>query len=767
MNKRTILAGAMTVIASATVMADQVPDKLIIEGSYPVEAQIGAISSIQLDAQRGQLTIFSNEGTNRTPLVLLESKGHFTWRDSRKLVSPIFNAEKSNVFDANNIHLEWNEIEGASAYEIVGTYDDDSGDRFSSTYSAGYPALDFKDLKYGRNIYFKIRAISPLGEEFNSDWNFYTSAVSPAWRSFYLRTDERYDVPTVATVSDPGTTSFRVNLHLDGDNAYAENFQIGADGNFVADKLKVIDLTQATAPAGAPRREGASNPWSDYTITDADRAAGYIDVTGLNEGTYYSVALYNSSVEADVDAVYNTTCVWTGTSQPVPVLIPHQIDQTLPGAADYEACSIDSILNAYTRDNQQPEGTAFRLEGGKAYCIGKNVTLSKGLILETRPEDLAAGKRAIVYLGGIGNIVDIDGNLTNSLNVTNFILGPEIIYDIKNTIGDISIRNIDFDCPLALNYGHQTEGFGSSTGNYFFNMYSTSPDLDMKSLTVQNCTFKRIIRSLLRVQGNRAKRIHKLTVDNCLFSDCGYYDKNGRGYPWFTGDGANPESNIFEDFTFSNNTIYDSPRSSFISDNDKNLAYSESVKWNIKIYNNTFFNFSTRTTGRNIIQTRYVPAGSHYSFERNLIVQAAADNDNRSLYLSGADIRQVQGEGGFTYTIKDNYSVASRAANQGNDKVFNSGQAFTSSKNSFGKYPDYRINCEASDLVVKQLTNTDGSIITPDGLFNNPNPPYTSYDWDKPNHLDHVAPAEIMEALKYKTIPAVITEKNIGDPRWR
>lgn len=758
MNKRTILAGAMTVIASATVMADQVPDKLIIEGRYPVEAQIGAISSIQLDAQRGQLTIFSNEGTNRTPLVLLESKGHFTWRDSRKLVSPIFNAEKSNVFDANNIHLEWNEIEGASAYEIVGTYDDDSGDRFSSTYSAGYPALDFKDLKYGRNIYFKIRAISPLGEEFNSDWNFYTSAVSPAWRSFYLRTDERYDVPTVATVSDPGTTSFRVNLHLDGDNAYAENFQIGADGNFVADKLKVIDLTQATAPAGAPRREGASNPWSDYTITDADRAAGYIDVTGLNEGTYYSVALYNSSVEADVDAVYNTTCVWTGTSQPVPVLIPHQIDQTLPGAADYEACSIDSILNAYTRDNQQPEGTAFRLEGGKAYCIGKNVTLSKGLILETRPEDLAAGKRAIVYLGGMS----YESSTTISAN---FILGSEIGFgDVKNIIGDITLRDIDFDCPLAHNFGHQDEGEGTSTGNYVFNTYSTSQDLDIKSLTVQNCTFKRMIRGFLRVQSNNVKQIHKLTVDNCLFSDCGYYDKNGRGYAWFAGDGANPKSNIFEDLTFSNNTIYDSPRTAFVTDNDKNLAYPESVKWNIKIYNNTFFNFSTRTTGRNFFQTRYVPAGSHFGFERNLIVQAAADNDNRPLYLGGADIRET--DRAFTYTIKDNYSVASRAANQGNDKVFNA-QAFTSSKNSFGKYPDYRLNCETSDLVVKQLKNTDGSIITPDALFNNPNPPYTSYDADKPNHLDHVAPAEIMEALKYKTIPAIITEKNIGDPRWR
>lgn len=168
--------------------------------------------------------------------------------------------------------------------------------------------------------------------------------------------------------------------------------------------------------------------------------------------------------------------------------------------------------------------------------------------------------------------------------------------------------------------------------------------------------------------------------------------------------------------------------------------------------------------GPQLFQTRYVPAGSHFGFERNLIVQAAADNDNRPLYLGGADIRET--DRAFTYTIKDNYSVASRAANQGNDKVFNA-QTFTSSKNSFGKYPDYRLNCETSDLVVKQLKNTDGSIITPDALFNSPNPPYTSYDADKPNHLDHVAPAEIMEALKYKTIPAIITEKNIGDPRWR
>lgn len=52
-------------------------------------------------------------------------------------------------------------------------------------------------------------------------------------------------------------------------------------------------------------------------------------------------------------------------------------------------------------------------------------------------------------------------------------------------------------------------------------------------------------------------------------------------------------------------------------------------------------------------------------------------------------------------------------------------------------------------------------------LFNSPNAPYTQYNSSVPNHRNHEAPADIFNALRYKTLPSILTEKNIGDPRWR
>ena len=445
---------------------------------------------------------------------------------------------------------------------------------------------------------------------------------------------------------------------------------------------------------------------------------------------------------------------WRNTvTESEPILIPHQ------PTAEYDACLIDEILNAYTSDTSLPEGQVYWLEGGKAYCISQPVNLAKGLTLETRPEDVAAGLKATVYLGGIS----ADGGTTNFIFGRQAQMGEEIT---SLEIGDITFRNLDFDCPLAVNYGMSQETGASATGNYFANMYSNGLGFTISSLTFDGCSFRNLKRGFIRLQGNYSKVFNKITVDGCLFSDCGYYDKNGRGYAWFASDGKQTDTNMFADLTFSNNTIYDSPMDAMFTDGTKELGYAESVRWNIKVYNNTFFNFSTRTSGRFIFNMRYIPSGSHISFERNLIVQAAAEGDARPLYLAGADIRSITGAGQFSYTVKDNYSVASRAANQGDDRVFMGG-AFSATKNSFGMFPEAALNCTAADLVVKQLTAEDGHAITPEELFNNPDPQYTGYDPEKGNSLDHAAPANIMEALSYKTLPAVITEKNIGDSRWR
>lgn len=769
MKKRILFAGAVTAMASIAVMADQVPDLLKFEGGYFYDhtIQVEDITSFKLDAANGQLLLrgdnsrrdirinmFRNETTGVSAL----DKAYLTWRDSRKLPTVQLKAESSNISGrtGNDLHVEWCPVAGASGYEVRAlVYDAVSA---TMTTDAQDLSCEFKGMPYEHSFKIEIRALSPEGEEFNSEWCSRSDISMIPWNNLRLATMPRYPVPTAATVSDRTDTSFRVNLHLSyaesGDDAtkgYSDNFQIDTDGNFVADRLRVVPADDtATSPQA---REASESDWSDYAITDADRAAGYVDVTGLRKGTRYMVTLVNSNVESEPDATYNTLYVWTTGTNHEPILIPHQ------PTAEYNSCPIDEILNGYVSDTSLPEGQVYWLEGGKAYCISQLVNLAKGLTLETRPEDAAAGLKATVYLGGIS----AEGGTTR------FMFGRQVESgeDITSLeIGDITFRNLDFDCPLAVNYGKGQETKTSTTGNYFANMYSNALGFTINSLTLEGCSFRNIVRGFIRVQGNYPKVFNKITVDGCLFSDCGYYDKNGNGYAWFASDGKQPDTNMFADLTFSNNTIYDSPMSAMFTDNNKPLEYAESVKWNIKVYNNTFFNFSTRTSGRYIFFLRYVPSGSHISFERNLIVQAAAEGDARPLYLAGADIRTITGAKQFSYTIKDNYSVASRAANQGDDRVFTSG-AFSSAKNTFGMFPDAALDCTAADLVVKQLTAEDGHVITPEELFNNPDPQYTQYDPEKGNSLDHAAPANIMQALSYKTLPAVITEKNIGDSRWR
>ena len=57
--------------------------------------------------------------------------------------------------------------------------------------------------------------------------------------------------------------------------------------------------------------------------------------------------------------------------------------------------------------------------------------------------------------------------------------------------------DIDFDCPLALNYGDNIAGVGfSTTGNYFINMFSNGMAVHLENFVIKNCTFKELVRDL-------------------------------------------------------------------------------------------------------------------------------------------------------------------------------------------------------------------------------------------------------------------------------
>lgn len=52
-------------------------------------------------------------------------------------------------------------------------------------------------------------------------------------------------------------------------------------------------------------------------------------------------------------------------------------------------------------------------------------------------------------------------------------------------------------------------------------------------------------------------------------------------------------------------------------------------------------------------------------------------------------------------------------------------------------------------------------------LFSAPTPPYVQQAATDNAPKAHAAPDDIFNALKYKNVPSIITDKNVGDPRWR
>lgn len=701
------------------------------------ELHVNDIDSISFDVDAQVFTVF----------------GGF-WVSQNKLKTAVYNLEKLQGFDIaylapgympstcldysiagdNAFNLMWRPVEGAAGYEIryaeyTGMQDVDDWENPEIEYGkvtvngdATYAKIEH--LAYSTTYKFAIRTLSPKGEGFHSEWSGRTNFVFNTMKGNYmaLMTMYRYLVPEVTgrVKSEVGKVTVSLNTEFDRSgysdaeiDQISSNFEL-KDDRFVVDKLKLTDVNTKKVIF--------------YPVTEADLAAGEVVITDLPEAVTYQVAAYNSNIKWDCDAEYNSVMFYTKKEPSEPIVISSAMDLT--------SVLMDYMGDPYT-DNQ-----VFYLEGDKTYAISANVYLTKGFTLATLPQDYAAGKRAKV-------------DFSNSGMTSNLMLG-----NIQNSeeIGAMIFEGIDFDASDARNYG-----FGTSTGNYFMNVLYNAGAFDIEAIEIKDCTFRRFIRGFIRIQGLNHV-VSKLKVDGNLFYDCGYYDNNGRGYAWFITPG-DVTCNLYKDFEFTNNTIYDSPREALISDNNKNIVWDEKTKWNIRIENNTFVNFSTRSSARYLISMRYIPGGSYMSVQRNLFVLAADESDSRNLNSCGADIRSIEGSGKFSFDVKDNYSVGCRDSHLVDDGIFLAGQ-FSAAKYSFGAFPTGN-NGTAEDLVVKvgstPLKATD--------LFTNPNPVYKEHTPSVPNQLDYAAPDNIFEALRYKQTPEVLNHEiytlSIGDPRWK
>jgi hypothetical protein len=671
---------------------------------------------------------------------------------------------RCQIVNINDAQLYWYGVEGCAGYEIKMALQPNVSSGLASDWEnprnilfdtiVGPEVLDLliKDLQYSTDFRFAIRTLSKKGEGFHSKWYGYGNGRQ--WAEYHgMATGERYNIPEVIVVNNITKNTLRVNfdraLATSGDDGtFTKNFEVDANKNFVMQKL-FVEASATNPNATVPAK------WKEYVITNEDFERGYIDIDGLQENSVYLINVKNENIAVHWDAIYNTCVIRMDGQAGAPITIKHYCDpnDTVPGAVTYNACRIDTIIRNYNSDAALAEGTIFYLEGGKTYYMVSNTDLCKGMVLATKPEDLAAGKRAKVLLSGMSL------QPTGIAQQMNFMFGrqPQL-----GELGGINIKSIifegiDFDCPLAKNFGD-----GSANGNYFINMYPNGMAVTLQSFEVRNCTFQRMIRGFIRVQGVNRKNFEHLIVENCTLYNCGYYDNNGRGYAWIAGDGAKAKSNIYQDMVFRNNTFYDSPRTCFFTDNGANLSWPDNVQYNITFENNTIVNFSTRSSGRKLIDLRYLPSGSKIVVKKNLFIQTKQEGDARNMYFEGFDIRFVNGVGQqVTFDIADNFSSCNDVAKQVNDGVFTAA-AFSAKTNSAGAFATYTpgIINGVDQLVVKVGVTP----ISPTELMKNPNPPKKADDKDM-HEIDN------LDGLYFNKTDKVLNHEiyklGIGDPRWK
>ena len=641
----------------------------------------------------------------------------------------------------NTIHLYWYGVDGCAGYEVkmsIPIYvasgeasDWENPDKILWDTIVGPDVLEvtLRNLEYSNDYRFAIRTLSKRGEGYHSAW--YGYGAGRRWGEYTgLTTGERYPVPNVIAQSSITKSSFRVLLdpaydaNEDKTEKYTEHFNLTDDGaQFKMDIMRIV-------PSAANPNANIDSKWANYKITAEDFARGYIDVEGLDENSVYNVNVEDSSNPvAQVDKNYNTLSVRTDGTPGDPILVEHSVNgatittsaatmtqEEKDAATKYNACRLDDVINDFINDATKAEGTIFELEGGKVYYFATNVSLSKGFTLRTRPADIAAGKgRAKVYMNGIIP----SGNAYGSCN---FMFGrqpmsgesPSIVIYVKSLV----FEDLEFDAPNAVHFNGATNG----TGNYFINMYSNGMGVTLQSFEMRRCSLQRMIRGYIRVQGSRIKTFENIIIEDNEFYNCGFYDNNGRGYAWIAGDGNNAKSNIYKNMVVRNNTFYDSPRTAFFTDNDKNLAWKSNIQYKITLENNTFVNFSSRTSGRNIFQMRYMPTGSTFIVRKNLFIQTKQDGDTRPLYLCGSDVRQINGSPAtLNLDFSDNYAIKSTNNTTVTGTAVFSGSTFNATSNSFGKFAEF---CSTGRAGMEVITED----IMPTELMHQPNPPYKTTD---------------------------------------
>jgi len=686
-------------------------------------------------------------------------------------------SEKPDVSSnyVNDVVLYWYGVEGASEYRLKSIIQGTDWELNAVLDTiVGPDVLEFlhEDLQYSTWYRYAIQALSPKGEAYNSKWYGYGDG-SHQKDYVNIETGLRYDVPSVIWTEDVTKESLTVYFDFtaedDYETIYKDFIEAGGEvvnGQWVCHEIQLV-----------PTADNPNLPTLSYQLTDADLAKGYVEFDGLVSNGAYIVQGLNENVVRYFDRQYNKTMVRMLGDPGEPILIEAIVDpnDTILSqrfVSGLQATRLDTVLVNYMGDNEITEGQVFYLEGGKNYYISTNVDLTKGFTLETNPEDLASKGRATVYLGvGTTTAAGTEGSNQNFNLARNAQDAAE--NGVTLTIQDIRFNEINFQPHTYYNFMDQNGTDGNSqlaiSANYFINMSSQGLSFSLSELSITNCTFSGCVRGFIRFQGPNRQIIQRLTVENCVFHDNGPYDTNGRGYAWFAGPGNNRFSNFFQNLTFRNNTIIDSPRHSFVGENGV-LAWASGI-WNIVIENNTFVNLNARPSSSShglFLEITGAPGGSNVAVRKNLFVMVRkGDSDGRNLYMKGMNMQSKN----INYDFQDNYAttVPDWTSSTLADGLFthyafsniSNGAGYQNGAFNVGGYKETQI--KFGDNVNGNETDAVGYQLTPEELFRDPSP--LAADGYKDMHRYNV------DGFYYNTTSRVtahpIYTKNIGDPRWK